>query len=183
MQTPRGRDRGPSRATPAQNCCGDRRDAHCRSSVGQGAGLPALTGTRAAGAFSGKLPSGRARRPAPPRPSPASAGCGPPSLPTSHCLSSSPATALDGALLCAGCSSHRRLSLSSWASGCVPALGFPDARCTWAGAWAPRTLLAADMFEEPEWVEAAPAAMGLGPATAEVRSVTAPPAKVSGPGM
>lgn len=49
----------------------------------QGAEPPALTGTRAAGAFSGELPSGRARRPAPPRPGPALSGQrGPPSLPS-----------------------------------------------------------------------------------------------------
>lgn len=33
------------------------------------------------------------------------------------------------------------------------------------------------MFEEPEWVEAAPAIVGLGAATAQVRPATAPPVK------
>ncbi|KAL6073384.1 hypothetical protein STEG23_013715 [Scotinomys teguina] len=33
------------------------------------------------------------------------------------------------------------------------------------------------MFEEPEWVEAAPAAVGLRPATTQTRPVTAPPVK------
>lgn len=84
----------------------------------QGAELPALTGTRVAGGFSGELPSDRARRPAPPRPgparpSPASAGRGP-SLPTSYCLSSSRAVTLDGALLRAGRSSYHRISLGGF---------------------------------------------------------------------
>lgn len=39
------------------------------------------------------------------------------------------------------------------------------------------------MFEEPEWVEAAPAIMDLGPATAQVRPTTVPPVKVSGPAL
>ena len=39
------------------------------------------------------------------------------------------------------------------------------------------------MFEEPEWVEAAPAIVGLGAATAQVRPATAPPVKVSGPAL
>lgn len=39
------------------------------------------------------------------------------------------------------------------------------------------------MFEEPEWVEAAPAIVGLGPATAQVRPATAPPVKVRGPAL
>lgn len=85
---------------------------------GQGAELPALTGTRAAGAFSRELPSGRARRPAPPRPSRTSAGRRP-SLPTSYCLSSSPVAALDGTRLRAGRSSHFRLSLGGFWPGLV----------------------------------------------------------------
>lgn len=38
------------------------------------------------------------------------------------------------------------------------------------------------MFEEAEWVEAAPAVVGLHPATTQTRPATAPPVKVSGPG-
>lgn len=44
-------------------------------------------------------------------------------------------------------------------------------------AWAPATLPSTGMFEEPEWVEAAPAAVGLRPATTQTRPATAPPVK------
>lgn len=37
------------------------------------------------------------------------------------------------------------------------------------------------MFEEPEWVEAAPAIVGLRPVTTQVQAATAPPVKVSSP--
>lgn len=72
LQTPGGGDRGPSRAAPAPSSELLQRSQKraSRTNVEQGAEPPALTGTRAAGAFSGELPSGRARRPAPPRPGP-----------------------------------------------------------------------------------------------------------------
>lgn len=84
--------------------------------MGQGAETPALTGTRAAGAFSGELPSGRARRPAPPRPSPARTGHRP-SLPTSYCLSSS--QQLHSMVLCSAPAALATTGFRSVASGWI----------------------------------------------------------------
>lgn len=66
----RGRGQGSLPGSPGSELLQRSQRRVCKTSVGQGAELPALTGTRAAGAFSGELPSGRARRPAPPRPGP-----------------------------------------------------------------------------------------------------------------
>lgn len=115
----RGRGQGSLPGSPGSELLQRSQRRVCKTSVGQGAELPALTGTRAAGAFSGELPSGRARRPAPPRPAPALSGqrVRGPSLPTSYCLSSSPAATLVGAPLRVGRSSYHEVSLSGFRPG------------------------------------------------------------------
>lgn len=147
-----------------------------RAPWGGGTGVPALTGTRAGGAFFRELPSGRARCPAPPL-----ALCsprGPPFLPP-PCPSSPPGFKLDGFRRRAGRSSHP--SFRCLVSGSVR----PD--CWRRSLHAERrghpatSLRTTQMFEEPEWAEEASLAAGLRPVASRPRPAAACQVKVSGP--
>lgn len=121
LQTPGGGDRGPCPAAPAQNCCRDRRDGFARQrGVGRGATHTHRDSGRRRLLRGNSRPAAPAARPrpGPPRPARASAGRGP-SLPTSYCLSSSPAATLYGALLREGRSSYHRISLGGFRPGLV----------------------------------------------------------------
>lgn len=148
-----------------------------RAPWGGGTGVPALTGTRAGGAFFGELPSGRARPgPAPPL----ALGCprGPPFLPP-PCPSSPPGPKLDGFRRRAGRSSRprvRRLVSGSVRSGSRRRSRHVERRGRPAAS--PRTT---QMFEEPEWAEEASLAAGLRPVASRPRPAAACPIKVSGP--